>query len=42
MVPSLDVADIFAHEAVEILDRVDGLEAPSDLLEDAEAVKRER
>ena len=40
--PAFDVADVFLNQAVEVLDRVGRLEAPSDLLEDAEAVKRER
>ena len=42
VMPAFDVADVFLNQAVEVLDRVGRLEAPSDLLEDAEAVKRER
>jgi hypothetical protein len=42
VMPALDVADVFAYEAVQILDCIGRFEAPTDLLEYPEAVKRER
>jgi len=42
VVPALDVADVVFNQAVQILDRIGRLEAPSYLLEDAKPMERQR
>ena len=41
VVPPLDVADVFFHKAIQVLDRIGRLEAPTHLLKDAKPMERE-